>query len=125
MKHIKLIVATALVLVATPAFAANWVYVTNSRGAYFYYDSATIQHSGNGVTVWEKYDFSRDKTVKQRETKALYRYNCADRARTLLTYTNYFPDGKIEVFNIQTYQQQEQAAAPDTVAEKMLEAVCQ
>lgn len=108
-----------------PAYAANWVYVTTSRSnAVYYYDSDTIRRSGNQVTVWEKYDWSRDKTAKQRETKARYRYDCAERTNTLLEIVDYFPDGKIEKFTYDTYRQQESAVTPDTISEIMLEAVC-
>ena len=71
MKPINILAATtALVMAATPAYAANWVYVlTDSNGTVRYYDSDTIQRSGKWVTVWEKSDHSRDKTVKEREKK--------------------------------------------------------
>ena len=108
-----------------PAYAANWVYVTTSRSnAVYYYDSDTIRRSGNQVTVWEKYDWSRDKTAKQRETKARYRYDCAERTNTLLEIVDYFSVGKIEKFTYDTYRQQESAVTPDTISEIMLEAVC-
>jgi hypothetical protein len=57
MKPINLLGATtALVLAATPSFAANWIYVISGRGTDHYYDADTIQRSGNQVTVWEKLD---------------------------------------------------------------------
>jgi hypothetical protein len=80
-----------------PAYAANWVYVvTNNSGTDFYYDSDTIRRSGNQVTVWEKYDHSRDKTDKTREKKVLYRYDCVKRTTTILQATIYYPNGKNE-----------------------------
>ena len=53
-----------------------------------------------------------------------YRYDCADRTSTLLDATDYYPDGKIETFTWETYQQKERAVTPDSVMEIMLEAVC-
>jgi hypothetical protein len=108
----------------TTAYAANWVYVTNSRGAYFYYDSATIQRSGNRVVVWEKADYSRNKSVKLLEMKARYRYDCAERTSTLLQATGYHRDGKIETVTWKANQQIAAAVIPDTSEETMLEAVC-
>jgi hypothetical protein len=108
-----------------PAYAANWVYVTTSdRGSDYYYDSDTIQRSGNKVTYWEKVDHSRDKTVKRRESKDRYLCDCAMRTRTLLQATSYYPDGTNEAFSYNTYEQKEHAVIPDTVGESMLEAVC-
>ncbi len=56
------------VMPVAPAYAANWVYVTESTSnAVYYYDSETIRHSGNQFTVWEKTDFSRDTTVQREQ----------------------------------------------------------
>lgn len=109
-----------------PVYAANWVYVgENTNNAAWYYDSETIQRSGNQVTVWEKIDASRDKTVKMRESKARARYDCAERTRTLLQVTTYYPNGKNETDIAKTYEQEEDAITPDTMADAMFEAVCQ
>jgi hypothetical protein len=113
------------VMPIAPAYAANWVYLaTNRNGTVFYYDSDTIRRSGNQVTVWEKADHSRNKTVKQREEKSRWRYDCAERTRALLQLTNYYPDGKLETFIWDAYEQKETAVTPDTVGEDILEAVC-
>lgn len=43
--------ACLAVMPMAPAYAANWVYVTTSdHGSDYYYDSDTIQRSGNQVT---------------------------------------------------------------------------
>jgi hypothetical protein len=117
--------AIALVMAATPAFAANWVYVTtHNNGADYYYDSDTIQRSGNQVTVWRKLDHSRNKTVKYREEKSQYRYDCSRRTYTLLNIIIYYPDGKVESFTWKTHEQEIEPIAPETVSEAVLEAVC-
>jgi hypothetical protein len=126
MKHIKLIVAAALVMAATPAFAVNWVYVSSdSTGTVYYYDADTIRRSGSQVTVWEKLDHSRDKTVKWREAKDRYRYDCDERTSTLLNSTNYYPNGENESFTWETYEQKTRPIAPGTIAETILAAVCE
>ncbi len=108
-----------------PVHAANWVYVgSNTADSHYYYDSDTIQRSGNQVVVWHKADHSQDKTVKERESKARYRYDCAMRSRVLLQVTNYYPDGNVETFTWETYEQKVQYITPDTMGESMLEAVC-
>ncbi len=123
MKRIKLIAATALIMAATPAFAANWVYVlTDSNGTVIYYDADTIQRSGKWVTVWEKWDHSRDKTVKEREKKIRLTYDCVQRTSTNLSAIYYYPDEKNKTFNFKTSEQS--FVAPETVGEATLEAVC-
>ena len=122
MKHIKLIAATALIMAATPAFAANWVYVlTDSNGTVIYYDADTIQRSGKWVTVWEKWDHSRDKTVKEREKKIRVAYDCVQRTSANLSAFFYYPDGKIKTFD---FKNEQSPLAPETVGEAALEAVC-
>jgi hypothetical protein len=114
------------VMPAAPAYAANWVYVTTSnQKADFYYDSDTIQRSGNIVTVWEKYDLSRVATTKERTRISRYRYDCAERTSTLLASNVYYPNGEVKSFTYKAYEQEEEAVAPDTVTEAVLEAVCQ
>jgi hypothetical protein len=114
------------VMPAAPAYAANWVYVTTSnQKADFYYDSDTIQRSGNIVTVWEKYDLSRVATTKERTRISRYRYDCAERTSTLLALNVYYPNGEVKSFTYKAYEQEEEAVAPDTVTEAVLEAVCQ
>ena len=80
-----LCVACLALMPTAPAYAANWVYVTISdSNAVWYYDSDTIQRSGNQVSVWLKIDHSRDKTVKHRESKGRYRLDCEMTTNTLL-----------------------------------------
>ena len=125
MKPINLLgTAAALVMAATPAYAANWVYVTTGgNNTEHYYDADTIRRAGNQVTVWEKVDHPRDKTVKWREAKDRYRYDCAERTSTLLNSINYYPNVENESFTWETYEQKTRPIVPGTVAETILEAV--
>ncbi len=126
MKPINLLGAiAALVMAATPAYAANWVYVTTDvNDTDFYYDADTIVRSGNQVTVWEKFDHSRDKTVKERERKRRYRYDCAQRTSALLDSIIYYPDGKSSSFTWNAYEQETKPIVPDTVGDVTFKAVC-
>ena len=117
--------AIALVMAATPAFAANWVYVdTTGSGADIYYDADTIARSGNQVTVWEKFDHSRDKKVKYRQQTVRSRYDCAERTRTTLHVIIYYPDGTSKSATWEAYEQEAELIAPDTLGEGKLEAIC-
>lgn len=125
MKRIKLIAAAALVLAATPAFAANWVYMTTDvNGTDYYYDADTIQRSGNQVTVWLKWDHSSDKTVKERRKTSRHRFDCAERTGTLLDVIIYYPDGTSKSATWEAYEQEAELIAPDTLGEDRLLTVC-
>jgi hypothetical protein len=76
------------------------------------------------VTVWERLDHSRDKTEKEMERKKLVRFDCGERTRTLLELIAYYPDGKIESFKWQSYEQETVSTPPGTISEVMLSAVC-
>ena len=107
------------------ALAANWIYVAaNEVGTVFYYDADTIQRSGTQVTVWMKWDHSRDKTAKERERKGRSRYDCEQRTETLLNSTVYYPNGQNRSFTWEAYDQSARPVVPDTVGEAILETVC-
>jgi hypothetical protein len=111
---------------ATPAFAADWIFADaiDANGTLHYYDADTIQRTGNQVTVWEKWDHSRDKTEKIRERKLRVRYDCAERTSTSLNTIIYFPDGKTEFFTWEAYQQTADPVVPESIADAKLNAVC-
>ncbi len=123
MNSIKLMASAAFVMVSSPAYAVDWVYITTTNtGTVLYYDADTIQRTGNLVTVWEKWDHSRDKTVKEREKKIRLTYDCVQRTSTNLSAIYYYPDEKNKTFNFKTSEQS--FVAPETVGEATLEAVC-
>ena len=119
------VAATALLMAAPPAYAANWIFVDyDVNNTVFYYDVDSIQRSGNQVTVWEKWDRSRDKTSKERERKLRQRYDCAERTFTDLDIFIYFPDGKNDSFNYKPYEQTVISIVPESIGETMFDAVC-
>jgi len=118
-------IALSLSLGATPAFAANWVYVGESvSNAVWYYDSDSLQRSGDEVTVWKKLDHSRDQTTKIRTALVRTRYDCAERTDTLLARVSYFPDGTSNSAEWSRYEQTADTIFPESMAEAMLKAVC-
>lgn len=126
MKLNKFFTTAALVMAATPAFSANWVYVnTGTNNADNYYDADTMERSGEVVTVWEKADHSRDKTVKWRSSKLLKRFYCSRRLSVIVSIIDYYPNGETKSVNVPPYQQEEDFIAPDTNGEEMLKAVCE
>jgi len=110
---------------ATTAFAANWVYVGEAEtGTIVFYDFDTIQRSGNHVTVWQKKDYSLNKAVKLREIRERMRYDCAERTSTQLNGVGYYPDGRNQYFNNETWQQTVEPVVPQTMGEATLNKVC-
>ncbi|MFM7008200.1 MAG: surface-adhesin E family protein [Betaproteobacteria bacterium] len=128
MKTKHLIASTiglSLSLGATPAFAANWVYVGESvNNAVWYYDADSIQRSGDQVTVWKKLDHSRDRTTKIRTALSRTRYDCGERTDTLLARVSYYVDGTSKSAEWSRYEQTADTIFPESMAEAMLEAVC-
>lgn len=125
MKLKNTITALVLVMAETPAFAAEWIPVfIDTQKVIYYYDADTIRRSGNVVTVWEKRDHSRNRTVKYREVKGKRSYNCSARTSILLSVIVYYPNGKVESDEFPDYAQTTESVAPDTAGEDILEAVC-
>ena len=82
------------------AYAANWVYVDEATGnVVYYYDTDTLQRSGDEVTVWEKADHSRDATEKFRSKTILSRYFCSRRTYVTISMIIYYPNGTNESFS--------------------------
>jgi hypothetical protein len=124
-RRFALAMACLVPFLGSPAAAANWVYVGESvNKTIIYYDADTIQRSGTKVTVWEKWDHSRDKTIKWREARLHKRYNYLERTDTLLGGSTYYPDGKVESFNLAPHEQGADPVTPETIGEGALEAVC-
>ena len=118
------VVCFALTPIA-PAYAANWVYVdADADNTVVYYDADTIQRSGDQVLVWVRYDHSRDKTEKARETKVRAIYDCAARTFISRAAITYFPNGNVDTFEVPSYQQRSFSVVPGSIAEALLEAVC-
>lgn len=125
MKLIMVVAVASLFVKSSPAYAVTWIYVVSDDfGTAHYYDADTIQRSGDKVTFWIKSDHSRDKTLRERETKSRSRYDCTQRTRTLLNLTSYYPDGTNKSFAFGANVQEENPIAPGTSSELILEAVC-
>ena len=125
MKYIGLTTAAALLMVATPAYSADWVHVITDRdGSVWYYDSESIRRSGDQVIIWEKSDHSQDRRTKYRETKARTRYDCIDGTQTIISFIRHLPNGESVSWDLPIYEQKATTIFPDTTAEAVLKAVC-
>jgi hypothetical protein len=127
MGPIKLLAALiALLLAATPVFAAEWVRTGESyNNAISYYDAETIRRFGKEVEVWIKEDHSRDKTVKYRETKTHLRYNCVLRTFTVYEHIEYSKNGEPLAWIVSADRQRPSKILPNSHGELMLKLLCQ
>ena len=124
-KRTALVVAFCVLLPTLPAYAANWVYVvTDPDNAVVYYDSDTLQRTGDEVIVWVKWDHSRDKTVKERESKDRAIYDCSAGTRTVLSIWDYFPNGEVNSIEYKPSEQTAKSVPPDSMGETIMQAVC-
>ena len=118
-------VSAALELASKPDAAEGWTYVTKDKeNVDYYYNRKSIQRAKNIVTVWERRDHSKDKTVKYREGKTLVRYDCDENKYTVLNFHEYYPGEQVNSFYVPTNQQQEMLIVPDTLGETMMKAAC-
>lgn len=117
---------TCLALIyGAPAYAAEWVYVNKtSSGAFMYIDAKTIQREGDHVTVWERWDLSRDKATKERQRIVLNRYDCIARTSTVISLIVYYPDGTSQSTDRKPYEQEALRIVPGSMAEFTMEALC-
>ena len=105
---------------------SSWTQIsTSSTGAKIYIDNDSRVMKNGLARAWFSFDYSHDKTIKDREVKKLVWFNCSERtngtasilaydARGIVTYTENTPFDQIEFRPI----------VPDTVGENMLDAAC-
>ena len=125
MRPIWIVSAAALVM-ATPAVAQNWVeYGLNSTGTVVSYDPESVRRSGNIVRVWERRDHSRDRTRRERETKTLFRYDCAKETNAPLSEIVY--DGRggvIRSVTLRDYEVREEPIVPESLGQALFDILC-
>lgn len=86
-------------LYATPAFAENWVYLTDDKDSESYYDTESIQRLGKQATLWMQ-TISREKTGPIREIKALVRFDCEAKTSSIRKWITIDRTGKSETLDV-------------------------
>jgi hypothetical protein len=117
-----------MLLVSSQAIAADWKLVTvSSTDAVYRIDSTSVRDQNidyRSVKIaWFKVDYSKDKTVSHRETKALYHFKCETSEMKMVQFIDYAADGRVVNSDGSNYASF-RVAAPDTVGYSMLEAAC-
>lgn len=118
----------AAVMVATPAMASDWRYITTgSTQTATYVDVESIRISGDDDgpyrLAWIKRDHTNDTTTKDRETKALYKFRCETMETGALAITSYDPRGRV-TFSDNIRDPEFRPVIPDTVQYYTLNFVC-
>ncbi len=132
MRTICSIIATiALVFLAAPAVAMEWVYVgKDANNNRLFFDLSTMQRSGKQIAVWERISPERGYTVdplsskKIEELRIRNRYDCAAKTVTKLSTSKYFYN-KIETRYVPERDRNPSAISAGTASEDFLDTVCQ
>jgi hypothetical protein len=126
--------ALAALWQASPASASDWQYVTSSTtGADVYVDRESVRTlPADGYSrpfpvqqVWVKYDFSKDKTEKDREGKDLKNFDCSGKTSLTLHSVSYAPSGKASDSHTNAdYDFRYRPVTPDTLVAAVMEYAC-
>lgn len=82
--------------ISTPVAAATWVYTTDTTtGGVVYIDADSRSRTGETRRAWFRFDYSKDKTEKARESKQLWSFECTGNRMSLISYSDYFADGRV------------------------------
>ncbi len=119
----------ALAFVSTPAFAndENWIEIDQqSNGSVLYYDSESIRGIGDlKVTIWTKFDHSKNNKVKARQSRDKFRVDCAAETLTLLFSIHYDANNNvIESQNFTGSMQQAKLVVPGTSGDEVYKVAC-
>jgi hypothetical protein len=122
----KLLVAIALT-VATPAIASNWTPLGEDvLGAVHYIDKGSIRKVGAYVAIWEKIDYTGDRTTAYREDKALWYFKCDTEQRALKSLVTYMANGNVRSSDTwPDYSLTWKAVVPDTVGADVFKSACE
>ncbi len=113
---------------AVAAQTVNREFVTvSSKDSYFFIDRSSVRTGsdlyGTYKMAWFKTDDSRNKAVKYRSSKLLYRAKCSTYEIGLAQWIEYDASGGVMDSGGSNYPKY-QVAAPETVGYSILSAIC-
>jgi hypothetical protein len=135
-RRVPLLTFAALALASTSStvMAADWRYLTSSTsGTVVLVDvesarelpALAIRRPFPVMQIWVKMDFSRDKSEKYREWRALYRFNCTAETSMLVSSATYAPDGRVVKSSAsEDYDFRYEQEVPDTIGYDIMEFAC-
>ena len=118
----KLASAAALAAIATPAFAANWIYIgKNTYQSVYEYDGDSVSRNGSIVTFKLRVRYGPDGPKGEADGYVAFRRaDCSDRSYKDLT-TDYMKNGSV----LRTSGEEEtRTAPPQSIAAEVLNKVC-
>lgn len=123
-----------LLLMPTLAIAADWRYLTSGTGGVIVHvdtDSIRelppieIRRPFPVRQIWVKMDYSQDKTVSYRESRALHRFNCIAETSAIASEVIYNPNGGvIRSWSKEDYDFYYEPTTPDTIGYAVMEFAC-
>lgn len=118
----------------TLAIAADWRYLTSGNGGVIVQvdtDSIRelppiqIQRPFPVRQIWVKMDYSQDKSVTYRESRALHRFHCDAETSTIVSEVIYNPNGGVvRSRSEEDYDFHYRPITPDTIGYAIMEFAC-
>ena len=125
MKAVKVAIVAVALTSASAAVAENLVYYGETAdGSVKYYDSDTIRRlSGGYITVWTMEDARKDRTVRYRTGRTLWKIDCEGMMLGPMAFANYDTNGRVLDSESTNYPKMI-PAIPGSVGYSLVEAVC-
>lgn len=119
---------SAALTTSTQAMASDWRFIiagVTQTDTYVDAESIKISSDDDGPyrLAWVKRDHKNDKTVADRETKALYKFRCETRESGAMAITRYDARGRITYSDNMRFPEFE-PVIPDSVHDYTLRFVC-
>jgi hypothetical protein len=119
-----LISAMLGMLVASPAGAAEWWYVTSSRDETAHFvDASSIQIDNNSVKYWSLV-INTTPINGVKSTKTRWSKSCLRNTLSLIQWADYDEDGMVSLTSEGQFSGQISSIAPETIAEDKHRFIC-
>jgi hypothetical protein len=116
----------ALLLLATPAYAADWARISAPGPDSYAYDRSKLFVNGDEITYWKKVAFGVPQPVNNRAASTgLYRerINCAEHTLKLISYLFYASDGSVIEY-VANKEGEPSPIIPDTLGDVFERRMC-
>ena len=122
----RFVICFGALMLAAPASAADWEEIGgNDSGTVFFVDRSSIRAVGNKMQVWVMFDYSKNRTKKERSTKELWKFDCNNQKSFTASWTNYSPDGTaIKSDAPMEYEFKYEPVVPGTFGETAMNVAC-
>lgn len=125
MKKILLLLIIVLISIAIPAYAANWIFISEGNTGKNYLNTESVKYEGNQVYAWVKKDTRGTYVTDYWDTEMMniyYSIDCKNKTSTVLQISEYGPRGiPIKTTN---YPVKFQYIQPDSVPDILYNNLC-